>query len=73
MPCIGFIGIGAMGSRAMRLPMAASCPLTVYNRTPAKAQPLIAQDAQAAASSQAQVIYIQKRMSDNVDTNVTVT
>ena len=62
MPCIGFIGIGAMGSRMARRLLAAGYPLTVYNRTPAKAQPLIAQGAQAAASSQAQVIYIQKRM-----------
>jgi 3-hydroxyisobutyrate dehydrogenase-like beta-hydroxyacid dehydrogenase len=62
MPCIGFIGIGAKYSRMARRLLAASSPLTVYNRTPAKAQPLIGQDAQAAASSQAQVIYIQKGM-----------
>jgi 3-hydroxyisobutyrate dehydrogenase-like beta-hydroxyacid dehydrogenase len=53
MPGIGFIGIGAMGSRMARRLLAAGYPLTVYNRTPAKVQPLLAQGAQAAASPQA--------------------
>src|SRR5438874_10452755 len=53
MPCIGFIGMGAMGSRMARRLLAAGYPLTVYNRTPARAQPLIAQGTQAAATPQA--------------------
>jgi 3-hydroxyisobutyrate dehydrogenase len=52
MPSIGFIGMGAMGSRMARRLLAAGYPLTVYNRTPAKAQPLIAQGARVAASPQ---------------------
>src|SRR5258706_5760375 len=53
MPGIGFIGMGAMGSRMAQRLLAAGYPLTVYNRTPAKAQPLRAQGAQVAASPHA--------------------
>jgi 3-hydroxyisobutyrate dehydrogenase-like beta-hydroxyacid dehydrogenase len=47
---IGFIGLGHMGSgMAMRL-LKAGHDLTVYNRTPGKAQALISQGARAAAA-----------------------
>ena len=52
MPGIGFIGMGAMGSRMAQRLLAAGYPLTVYNRTPEKAQPLVAQGARVAASPQ---------------------
>ena len=52
LPRIGFIGMGAMGSRMARRLLAAGYPLTVYNRTPEKAQPLVAQGARVAATPQ---------------------
>jgi len=48
--CLGFVGLGAMGSRmALRL-MGAGYPMTVYNRTREKAEALAEQGAQAAAN-----------------------
>jgi 3-hydroxyisobutyrate dehydrogenase-like beta-hydroxyacid dehydrogenase len=45
---IGFIGLGRMGTGIAMNLLKAGHDLTVYNRTPAKAQPLIAQGARAA-------------------------
>jgi 3-hydroxyisobutyrate dehydrogenase len=42
---IGFIGLGTMGSRMAQRLLAAGYPLTVYNRTRARAEPLAAQGA----------------------------
>jgi len=39
-PAIGFIGLGLMGSRIAGRLLQAHYPLTVYNRTPARARPL---------------------------------
>ncbi|HEV7663715.1 MAG TPA: NAD(P)-dependent oxidoreductase [Chloroflexota bacterium] len=39
-PALGFIGLGAMGSRIARRLLDAGYPLTVYNRTPDKTHPL---------------------------------
>src|SRR3954465_3021981 len=47
---IGFIGLGHMGSAMAANLLKAGHELTVYNRTPDKAQPLVAQGAHAAAS-----------------------
>jgi 3-hydroxyisobutyrate dehydrogenase len=52
-PRIGFIGLGNMGSRmAMRL-IDAGYPVTVYNRTRSKAQPLAQRGAQVADTPRA--------------------
>ncbi len=47
---IGFIGIGLMGLPLCRRLLAAGMTLSVWNRTPAKCQPLAALGAQVAAS-----------------------
>src|SRR4051794_36758435 len=39
-PTVGFIGLGAMGSRMAGRLLAAGYPLGVYNRTPDRARPL---------------------------------
>jgi 3-hydroxyisobutyrate dehydrogenase len=50
---IGFIGLGTMGSRMAQRLLAARYPLTVYNRTRAKAEPLAAQGATIAETPRA--------------------
>lgn len=40
-PRVGFVGLGMMGSRMARRLLDAGYALTVYNRTPEKAQPLV--------------------------------
>ena len=50
---IGFIGLGTMGSRMAQRLLAAGYPLTVYNRTRAKAEPLAAQGATIAETPRA--------------------
>ena len=47
---IGFIGLGAMGEAMARVLMRAGYPLRVYNRTPGKANALVAEGAGPAAS-----------------------
>jgi 3-hydroxyisobutyrate dehydrogenase-like beta-hydroxyacid dehydrogenase len=47
---VGFIGLGQMGAGMAANLLAAGHQVTVYNRTPLKAAPLVAQGAQAAAS-----------------------
>jgi 3-hydroxyisobutyrate dehydrogenase len=47
---VGFIGLGIMGSGMSRNLVSAGFDLTVWNRTPAKAQPLAAAGARVAAS-----------------------
>ncbi len=47
---VGFIGIGAMGTPMAEHVLSAGFPLTVYNRTPAKAEALRAKGAQVASS-----------------------
>jgi 3-hydroxyisobutyrate dehydrogenase-like beta-hydroxyacid dehydrogenase len=49
-PRLGFIGLGAMGSRIARRLLDAGYPLAVYNRTLEKAQPLAAAGAQVCDS-----------------------
>jgi 3-hydroxyisobutyrate dehydrogenase len=41
MPTLGFVGLGAMGSRMARRLLAAGYPVIGYNRTPQKAAPLV--------------------------------
>ncbi len=50
MATLGFIGLGAMGSRMARRLLAAGHPLVGYNRTVAKAAPLVAAGMKLAAS-----------------------
>ena len=50
MATLGFIGLGAMGSRMARRLLAAGHPLVGYNRTAAKAEPLVAAGMKLAAS-----------------------
>lgn len=50
---IGFIGLGIMGQPMSRHLLQAGFPLTVYNRTAAKAQALVAMGAKLAESSDA--------------------
>jgi 3-hydroxyisobutyrate dehydrogenase-like beta-hydroxyacid dehydrogenase len=47
---VGFIGLGIMGGRMARNLLLKGHDLTVYNRTPAKAEALIAEGAQWAAT-----------------------
>lgn len=49
---VGFIGIGRMGRPMAARLLAAGYPLTVYNRTQAKTEALVAQGAKAAATPQ---------------------
>lgn len=51
MSTIAFIGLGAMGSRMAQNLLAAGHQLRVYNRDPAKTQPLAQQGAQVCASA----------------------
>ncbi len=50
---LGFIGVGTMGSPIAENMRAAGLALTVYNRTAARADPLVAKGAKRAASPQA--------------------
>ncbi len=50
MATLGFIGLGAMGSRMARRLLAAGHPLVGYNRTAARAEPLVAAGMKLAAS-----------------------
>ena len=47
---VGFVGLGHMGSGMAASLLKAGHEVIVYNRTPAKAEPLIAQGARAVAS-----------------------
>jgi 3-hydroxyisobutyrate dehydrogenase len=47
---IGWVGTGRMGAELARRLIAAGCDVTVYNRTVAKAEPLLALGAKAASS-----------------------
>ena len=47
---VGFIGLGLMGMPMARNVLKAGYQLTVYNRTPARAQPLVAEGARQAAT-----------------------
>jgi len=58
---VGFVGLGAMGSRMARRLLDRGHPVAVYNRTPAKAEPLrkagaIFRDAPAAVAEQSDVV-----------------
>ena len=48
---VGFIGLGIMGAPMAANVLRAGFPLTVFNRTPAKAAPLVAAGAQLAGSA----------------------
>ena len=50
MPKVAFLGTGIMGLPMARNLLAAGYPLAVWNRTPAKARPLVAGGAVVAAS-----------------------
>ena len=50
---VGFLGLGSMGSRMARRLLDAGYPVTVYNRTPDKAQPLVKAGALIANSPKA--------------------
>ncbi|MEV5876043.1 NAD(P)-dependent oxidoreductase [Streptomyces sp. NPDC052101] len=52
---IAFLGLGHMGAPMARRLLAAGHPLTVWNRTPARAEPLVAEGAALAASPAAAV------------------
>ncbi|MVO84248.1 NAD(P)-dependent oxidoreductase [Streptomyces sp. p1417] len=49
MPRVAFLGLGHMGAPMARRLLAAGYPLTVWNRTAAKAGPLVAEGARAAS------------------------
>jgi 3-hydroxyisobutyrate dehydrogenase len=49
-PRVSFLGLGIMGTGMARRLLAAGFPLTIYNRNPAKATPLVAEGAKLAAS-----------------------
>src|SRR5260221_11495031 len=49
-PQLGFLGLGAMGSRLARRLLKAGYPLTVYDRTQEKTQPLDQMGPRAAAT-----------------------
>jgi 3-hydroxyisobutyrate dehydrogenase len=49
-PTVAILGLGTMGSRMAHRLLAAGFPVTVYNRTPQKAAPLVAAGARAAAT-----------------------
>ena len=49
-PRVGFLGLGAMGARMARRLVDAGYPVTVWNRSASKADPLVAAGATAAAS-----------------------
>jgi 3-hydroxyisobutyrate dehydrogenase len=50
LPTVAFIGLGIMGGGMTRRLLGAGIPLTVYNRNPAKAAPLVAAGARMAKS-----------------------
>ena len=50
-PKIGFLGLGIMGTAMARNILKAGFPLSVYNRTPAKAEELVAAGATLALFS----------------------
>lgn len=50
LPRIAFLGLGAMGQRMARRLLDAGHPLTVYNRTPARAESLVAAGATLAST-----------------------
>lgn len=49
-PALGFIGLGIMGSRMVNRLLEAGCRVTIWNRTPAKLEPAIANGAVAVDS-----------------------
>ena len=49
-PQLGFLGMGAMGSRLAARLLDAGYPLTVYDRTPEHTQPLVQRGARSAAT-----------------------
>jgi 3-hydroxyisobutyrate dehydrogenase-like beta-hydroxyacid dehydrogenase len=49
-PTVGFVGIGRMGLPMSRNLLAAGFPLVAYNRTPSRAEPLVADGARLATS-----------------------
>lgn len=49
-PTIGWLGTGRMGTEMARRLLAAGCPVMVYNRTAAKAEPLVRAGASLAGS-----------------------
>ncbi|POX37111.1 dehydrogenase [Streptomyces sp. Ru73] len=51
MPGLALLGLGAMGTALARAWLAAGHPLTVWNRTPARAEPLAAEGATVAAGA----------------------
>ncbi len=58
---VGFVGLGSMGSRMARRLLDRGFPVTVYNRTPAKAEPLrkagaLLRDTPAAVAEQSDVV-----------------
>jgi 3-hydroxyisobutyrate dehydrogenase-like beta-hydroxyacid dehydrogenase len=66
MASVGFVGLGAMGSRMARRLLEAGHELTVWNRDPSKAEPLVACGASAArtpadAAQAAEVVVIMVR------------
>jgi len=53
LPAVGYIGLGIMGRPMAGHLLKAGYPLTVYNRTPAKAEPLVTASAKLANSPKA--------------------
>jgi 3-hydroxyisobutyrate dehydrogenase len=67
---IGWLGTGRMGAELARRLIAAGCDVTVYNRTAAKAEPLIALGAKAAGSiaelGSRQIVFVSVGSSDDL-------
>jgi len=73
---IGFIGLGIMGTPMVQHLMDAGYQLTLFNRTAAKAQPLVEKGAKLAASPAAvardsEVVFIMVKADAEVDNNIT--
>ena len=67
---IGWLGTGRMGAEMVRRLLLAGCDVTVYNRTAAKAEPLIRQGAKAAGSiaelSGNEIVFLSLGSSDDL-------
>ncbi len=60
---LGWLGTGRMGSALAHRLLTAGCDLTVYNRTTAKAEPLVARGASIAehgppTSARADIVFV---------------
>ena len=69
-PRIGWLGTGRMGAELARRLVLAGCDVTVFNRTPAKAEPLIQLGAKLASSiaglSGCEIVFLSLGSSDDL-------